>query len=53
MLGQIQVTGSVSFPGTFTIRSSALLTTDEGSFAFVCAGTAGMRVVQLTETARP
>ncbi|MHC5041866.1 MAG: hypothetical protein ACYTGI_05805 [Planctomycetota bacterium] len=52
VVGQAILTGSVSFPGTFTIRGVAMSTTDAGSFAFCCAGTSGMRVVQLTEPQR-
>ena len=52
VLGQTVVTGEVSFPTTFTIRGVAMRTTDVGSFAFCCAGTSGMRVVQLTEAQR-
>jgi len=52
VLGQTVVTGEVSFPTTYTIRGVAMRTTDAGSFAFCCAGTSGMRVVQLTESQR-
>lgn len=52
VVGQAVKTGEVSFPGTFTIRGVAMSTTDAGSFAFCCAGTSGMRVVQLTESQR-
>jgi len=52
VIGQTSLIGEVSFPGTFTIRGVAMSTTDAGSFAFCCAGTSGMRVVQLTESQR-
>ncbi|MHC4164144.1 MAG: hypothetical protein ACYSUM_18625 [Planctomycetota bacterium] len=52
VVGQAALTGEVSFPGTFTIRGVAMSTTDAGSFALCCAGTSGMRVVQLTESQR-
>ncbi|MHC4550822.1 MAG: hypothetical protein ACYTEZ_18845 [Planctomycetota bacterium] len=50
LAGRAQQTAAVSFPGTFTIRGVALLTTDQGSFVICCAGSGGMRVVQLTQT---
>ncbi|MHC4818953.1 MAG: hypothetical protein ACYTF8_12955 [Planctomycetota bacterium] len=52
VVGQASLVGEVSFPGTFTVRGVAMSTTDAGSFAFCCAGTSGMRVVQLTESQR-
>lgn len=52
VVGQATLTGEVSFPGTFTIRGVAMSTTDAGSFAFCCAGTGGLRVVQLTQPQR-
>ena len=50
VLGQARITGSVTFQTTFTIRGMALHSTDRGSFALCCAGTGGLRVVQLTQT---
>ena len=38
--------------GENRLRCIAMSTTDAGSFAFCCAGTSGMRVVQLTEPQR-
>jgi len=48
-VGAARITATITFPGTFTIRGSVQLTTDEGAFALVCAGTGGLRVIQLTQ----
>lgn len=45
VLGQARVTGSLSFPNTFTVRGVALRSTTEGLFFLVCAGTGGLRVL--------
>ncbi len=50
LLGQARVTGSLAFPNTFTIRGVAIRSTDAGVFLLVCAGTGGLRVVQVPRT---
>ncbi len=50
LLGQARVTGSLTFPGTYTIRGVAIRSTAEGIFFLVCAGTGGMRVVRTPST---
>ena len=52
VLGQTRLTGQVTFGGTFTIRGVVLHSTNEGNFALCCAGTQGLRVVQLSEAAQ-
>jgi hypothetical protein len=47
VLGAAAITGSLTFPGTFTIRGVAVRSTDAGTFALVCAGNGGLRVVQI------
>ncbi len=46
-LGQARVTGSLTFPGTYTIRGVAIRSTSEGLFFLACAGTGGLRVLQV------
>lgn len=47
LLGQARVSGSLTFPGTYTIRGVAVRSTSEGVFLLVCAGTGGLRVVEV------
>ncbi len=51
VIGQTRLTGQVTFGSTFTIRGVALHATTEGNFALCCAGTQGLRIVQLSQTA--
>ncbi len=53
LLGQAGVSGSLSFPGTYTIRGVALRSTNQGSFILVCAGSGGLRVVEIPRTTGP
>jgi hypothetical protein len=53
LLGQARVTGSLSFPGTYTVRGVAIRSTSEGVFLLVCAGTGGLRVVEVPRTTSP
>jgi len=46
LLGQARVTGSLTFPGTYTVRGVAIRSTSEGVFLLVCAGGGGLRVVR-------
>lgn len=50
LLGQARVSGSLTFPGTFTIRGVAIRSTSEGIFILVCAGNGGLRVVEIPST---
>jgi hypothetical protein len=53
LLGQARISGSLSFPGTFTIRGVAIRSTSQGVFLLVCAGTGGLRVVEVPRTTGP
>jgi hypothetical protein len=47
VLGQARIIGSLTVSSTFTIRGVAIRSTDDGVFALVCAGTGGIRVVEI------
>jgi len=47
LLGQARVSGSLTFPGTYTVRGVAVRSTSEGVFLLVCAGTGGLRIVEV------
>jgi hypothetical protein len=52
-LGQARVTGSLAFPGTFTIRGVAIRSTSTGLFFLACAGTGGLRILQVPSAPGP
>jgi len=47
VIGQARVTGSLTFPGTFTVRGVAIRSTSEGAFFLACAGTGGLRILRV------
>jgi hypothetical protein len=52
-LGQARLTGSLTFPGTYTIRGVAIRSTSTGVFFLACAGTGGLRVLQVPGASGP
>jgi hypothetical protein len=52
-LGQARLTGSLAFPGTFTMRGVATRSTPEGLFFLACAGTGGLRILQVPSATGP
>lgn len=52
-LGQARVTGSLTFPGTHTIRGVAIRSTSDGIFFLVCAGTGGLRILRVPAAGGP
>jgi hypothetical protein len=53
VLGQARLTGSLTFPSTFTIRGVAMRSTADGLFFLACAGTGGLRILSVPSAPGP